>query len=126
MTYTQEDGWNDCINGVPYQEGKGEDYDMGYEKAIIEVLLLSEGMRDCIKGIPHREGIGEAYDMGYRVQFQLEQIQSAQTIDPPNVSDWLKGEQLAEEGKPLPLDAPSDCRRGYDFRNDINDLRGRQ
>lgn len=85
-----------------------------------------DGKRDCMKGEPHREGKGAAYDMGYGVQFQREQMQSAQTIDPPNVSEWVYGEQLASEGKPLPLNASNDCKRGFDFRNDINDLRGKQ
>ena len=30
MRYTEFEGRNDCINGVPHQEGKGKTYDLGY------------------------------------------------------------------------------------------------
>jgi len=48
-----------------------------------------DGKRDCINGEPHIEGKGEAYDMGYGVQYQREQMQSAQTIDPPNINQFF-------------------------------------
>ena len=48
-----------------------------------------DGKRDCINGEPHIEGKGEAYDVGYGVQHLLKQMQSAQTIEPPNIDQFF-------------------------------------
>ena len=56
-----------------------------------------DGKRDCINGIPHKEGKGEAYDMGYLVQYQREQMQSAQTIDPPNVDQFFNSNKRTQQ-----------------------------
>lgn len=39
------------------------------------------GQRDCRDGKPHRDGQSEAYDLGYNIQYVLNQINDAETVD---------------------------------------------
>jgi hypothetical protein len=38
-----------------------------------------KGARDCQEGKPHDDGKGEYYDRGYATQYEMEQIQTAES-----------------------------------------------
>ena len=42
---------------------------------------FKRGVRDCRDGVPHRAGQDIMYDRGYSAQYQIEQANTAKTIE---------------------------------------------
>lgn len=69
-----------------------------------------QGEYDYSLGIePNPEG-GQAYCRGYYGKYT-------------GVGGWIRGEQCADQGNPLPDVASDDFRRGYEFRKNMNEMR---
>jgi len=50
-------------------------------------------------------------------------MKKEETINPPNINEWLAGEILAKAGGNLPDDAPDSAKSGYYFRKDMDRMR---
>lgn len=79
------------------------------------MLTAKDGAHDYALGVEPKQSQSQAYYRGYYDQEEQQ-----------GVAAWLRGEQLAEKGESLPKTASNDCKRGYEFRQQINQARAQQ
>ena len=46
---------------------------------MIDGFEFAQGQLDCQDGKPHEKGQSESYDRGYAAQYELEQVQTAES-----------------------------------------------
>lgn len=71
-----------------------------------------DGAQDYLLGLEPKFGQCQDYYAGY---YDLKEQNG--------VAGWMRGEQLADKGESLPDTATKDCKRGYYFRRDLNQMR---
>ena len=76
------------------------------------MLTAEHGAHDYALGVEPRPNQCQAYYSGYYGQNEQQ-----------GVAGWVRGEQLADKGESLPRTACNDFRRGYKFRQQINQAR---
>lgn len=79
------------------------------------MLTAKDGARDYALGVQPKSNQSQHYYSGYYGRDEQH-----------GVAGWLRGEQLADKGESLPKAASKDCKRGYVFREQINQARAEQ
>ena len=46
----------------------------------LDAMEFLKGQIDCQDGIKHEAGHGDSYDRGYAAQYELEQVQTAESV----------------------------------------------